>query len=112
MPASEGDPVSWREFNQFLNTYNQLARRVEQMDTNGTRGVAVLNLQVTNLIGQIATLETDMRTWQSAHVQAHNNEVNKRVSSRRWAIGTAIACIAALVALITMVGALLANHPL
>lgn len=111
MAHGDYDAVSWREFRQFLDTYNSLARRVESMDQGGTRGVAVIQVQVTGLTKQLSDLETDMRTWQVAHSATHDAEATRRLSGRRWAVGTAIACLGALIALITMVGALLAGQP-
>lgn len=109
MPDSDYGVVSWREFSQFLDTYNQLARRVEAMDQSGTRGVAVIQVQVTGLTRQVTDLEGEVRAWQAAHNAAHDVDNVRRIAARRWAVGTAIAGLTLLVALIAMVGELLTH---
>lgn len=101
------DYVSQREFGLFLQSYNQLAARVEQMDMTGTRGVGVIQNQVTSLMQQVAGLETDVRTWQVAHQKDHKADAVQRTSARRWIVGTVIAAMACMATIGGMVAALL-----
>jgi hypothetical protein len=64
--------------------------RLEAMDANGTRGVAVVQSQLTDLIRDVTELRTEFR-----------NEQRMRIASRRWALGIAMAGTGAIAALVT-----------
>jgi hypothetical protein len=75
--------------------FDSLARRVEQMDVAGTRGVSGLSIQLGGLVRDLAELKTDTRLWQGNHEQEHEQEQRDRRSARRWLVGVLIAAVAA-----------------
>ena len=83
---------------------DRLAARVDQMDQHGTRGVTAIQVQITDLVKDLAELKGETRAWQEAHSAAHAQEARDRVMGRRWLIGTGIAGI---VAMATAVGLLI-----
>ena len=70
------------------------------MDRDGTRGVAVLQAQLTDLAKDMAELKGESRTWQQAHESQHQADAAERVSGRRWLVTTAIAGLASMAAAI------------
>jgi hypothetical protein len=84
------DDVSRHEF-------AALQRRVDDMDRSGTRGVAVLALQVQELSKDFAK-----------HELAHDEERRARASNRKWVAMLIIAVIAAVDG--PIVAVLLATH--
>lgn len=61
-----------------------MARRLDQIDATGTRGVAVLAVQIQELAKDFAK-----------HEQVHDREEARRMSGRRWLFAMAVAVIAA-----------------
>ena len=61
-----------------------MARRLDQIDATGTRGVAVLAVQLQELAKDFAR-----------HEQVHEREEARRMSGRRWLFAMAVAVIAA-----------------
>lgn len=72
------------------------------MDTQGTRGVSVLAVQVQQLISATADQRAETRAWQVRHEEDHEREQAERVSGRRWLTGTCIAGLALLVAMLAL----------
>lgn len=79
------ESVTRPEFEMLARRVEDNARRIEAIDQGGTRGVAVLQLQLTDLAKDLA-----------AHEQQHNQLEARRVSGRRWAIALAVAAVAAI----------------
>lgn len=77
-----------------------LRERVEAIDAHGTRGIGAIQLQVTELIKDVTELRADTRTWQEGHGRQHAADQRDRVTGRRWLIGTAIAGIVAMAAIL------------
>lgn len=77
---------------------DRLERRIEQMDTHGTRGVGVVQSQLADVIKDLAKLEGRMQ----AHDQVHVQEARDRASNRRWMVSTAIAFLVLLVAILAL----------
>lgn len=86
-------PPSRREF-------QQLVRRVTAMDKYGTRPVIKMAAQVTKIAHDIADLKREFEHQQ----QRHQERRRERIVTRRWVITT---CIAAIVALVAVIGLLL-----
>lgn len=61
------------------------------MDSGGTRGVAVLGVQLQEVAKDVARLESQMIT----HQQEHHAAESARAAGRRWLIGAVIAAVAA-----------------
>ena len=82
---------------------DRLWARVDAMDANGTRGIAIVQSQLSEVIKDLAKLEGRIEVHDQVHVQ----ESRDRVSGRRWMASTAIAVLVLLVAII---GLLLGQH--
>jgi hypothetical protein len=91
-------PASRRELDQLRADLDRLARRVEDLDVNGTRGVILLTQQIAGITDQLAE-----------HRRAHRREQAERVRNRRWFIGTGIAGAASVAAIVTMLSQILAS---
>jgi hypothetical protein len=76
--------VSRDEFAMLRENVAKNARRLEEMDREGTRGVAVLAVQVADLAKDFGE-----------HRHEHEVELKSRASSRRWAVGLAAVLFAA-----------------
>lgn len=86
---------------------DQLTQRMNQFDEHGTRGVAVVQAQLSQVIRDVARLETDMTGRFAEHVRQHDREERKQLSSRRFTVATTVAILMLLVAVI---GLLLSSH--
>jgi hypothetical protein len=65
-------------------------RRLDAMDKVGTRGVVALAAQITDLTADLAGLALQIKE----HEKAHREELNTRVSGRRWLVMAVIAVLA------------------
>lgn len=72
------------------------ARRIDSIDDHGTRGVVALQTQMLDLVKDVGKLEISLEK----HEQSHVEERKDRQRARRWIIGTAIAGIASMSAVI------------
>lgn len=90
------------EFDLLKDMVAGNASRMESIDVHGTRGVAVLQQQVTELIKDLTEMKTENGTWQKSHDGEHRSDKRDRVTGRRWLIGIGFAGLAALAAVITM----------
>ena len=86
------DPVSRYEFTELARQVAANALRLDAIDSHGTRGVAVVGVQLQELVKDVARVESEI----SAHRIEHQHETAGRVSARRWMIGAAIAAVAAI----------------
>lgn len=92
---TEEHGISKREFDMLAGQVSGNARRVDAIDQGGTRGVGVLQLQVAELIRDVSALSTRMDGHETRHGREAQQAAEQRRSSRRFAITTAIAAIAA-----------------
>jgi hypothetical protein len=74
--------VTREEFSRFAD---RITGRIDQMDSTGTRGVAVLAVQMQELAKDMA-----------AHEVKHDREMSDRRSTHKWWVMAAIAAIAAI----------------
>lgn len=86
------DPVTREEFAMLASRVTENARRIDMIDSGGTRGVAVLAVQVQEVAKDVAAVAKDME----AHDQRHEKEQQQRASNRKWMVGAVIAGIAAI----------------
>ena len=80
-----------------------LRARVDQIDQLGTRGTVAA---VTTLAAQMAEVIRDVgevRGQMTAHDQRHDREQRDRAAGRRWLVGTIVAMLAVLVAVLATV---------
>lgn len=104
-----GEPTG-REFDMLRSQVSANQSRLNDIDDHGTKGVAGLQVQLTELVKDVLELKGDMNTRFTSHEKVHENDMKhreadekNRVSGRRWLIGTAIAALAVLA---TVVGLL------
>lgn len=78
-------PITRAEFGMLAERVSENARRLDTIDQGGTRGVAVVQLQITELAKDFAK-----------HEEQHTAAEARRLSGRRWAIALGVAAIAAI----------------
>lgn len=83
--------------------------RVDSLDRDGTRGVLALQAQLTDAVKDVTELKADLtgfkkdtQKWFEKHGEQHDQDLKDRTSGRRWMIGTAIAGLLALAAVLTL----------
>jgi hypothetical protein len=92
--------ITREEFGMLRDQVNANAGRLDSIDTTGTRGVAVLASQVTDVIKDVSELRNEL----GKHEEKHVAEERARVAGRRWALGFAVAGLASMA---TVIGLLL-----
>jgi hypothetical protein len=97
----EDEFVTRREF-------DKLEHRVSDMDSNGTRGILVLQERITDMAKELVRLEAASRE----HEQQHAREAVERRNTRHWVMGTSIAAAVGLSTIIGMLVEVLRSiHP-
>ena len=94
--------ISRGEFELLKDMVTGNATRMESIDVHGTRGVAVIQEQVTELIKDLTEMKTTTGTWQASHDAEHKASLRDRVTGRRWLIGIGLAGISSMAAVIAM----------
>jgi hypothetical protein len=84
--------VSRGEFEMLARSVTDNARRLDAIDQGGTRGVAIVTVQLTDLAKDVARLGERMDQHEKEHVQ----DALDRKSGRRWLVGTLITAAAGL----------------
>lgn len=79
-----------------------LRDELHRLDDHGSRGVGVIQTQLTDLVKDMTEMKSEMNSRFEAHQRVHDQDHNDRISGRRWLIGTGIAGIAAMAALVAM----------
>lgn len=77
-------------------------RRLDYIDANGTRGVAPIAVQLANVIADLAEMKTSTGLWQQRHDDEHSAAASNAVAGRRWVVGTCIAALVLLLAVLTL----------
>lgn len=88
--------VTRGEFDMLRDAVTTNARRIDAIDDHGTRGVVALQAQMLDLVKDVGKLEISLENHEKSHVE----ERKERQRSRRWMIGTAIAGLASMSAVI------------
>jgi len=86
------DPVSRYEFEDLERRVGANETRLDDIDRNGTRGVAVLAVQVQALTESIGGIKADF----VKHEERHMQDQQAARSDRKWAIGIILAMMAAI----------------
>jgi hypothetical protein len=94
--------VSRGEFELLKTIVAAAGRRLDQIDSAGTRGVAVVQAQLVDVVKDLAELKADVDRRFDAHSRMHAQEAGERLAGRRWAVGTAIAALVLLVAILAL----------
>jgi translation initiation factor 2 gamma subunit (eIF-2gamma) len=74
--------------------------RLEGIDQGGTKGVAVVQTQLIEVVKDLTELKAEVNARFDAHLKEHDQEALARSANRRWAIGTFIAALAIVVTLL------------
>ena len=74
--------------------------RLEGIDQGGTKGVAVVQAQLIEVVKDLTELKAEVNMRFDAHLREHAQETRDRAAARRWAIGSAIAALAVVVTLL------------
>ena len=86
------EPVTRFEFAELARQVAAQAQRLDAIDTAGTRGVAVVAVQLQEVAKDVAHLEKAIDAHRGEHVAAEA----ARVNGRRWMIGAAVGLVAAI----------------
>lgn len=86
------EAVSRPEFDMLRQAVSENARRLDSIDQSGTRGVGVVQQQITDLAKDVAGLQVKFDKHESEHGQSERD----RRSSRRWLVTSGIALLVAL----------------
>lgn len=96
--------ISRDEFMLLRDEVRAVSTRVDLIDQTGSRGVAVLAVQVSELSKDVGAVKTDIE----GHRGEHQQDARARVTGRRWLIATFVAAVAAVDG--PLVTILLARH--
>jgi len=99
---AEGD-VTRGEFDMLKEKTGSMERRIESIDNHGTRGVGALQIQVVEVLKDIAEIKVQFTSYLSEHVRTHREEKDQRLTERHWLIGIGIAGVSALAAILAVV---------
>ena len=94
--------VSRGEFDMLRQVVDDVTRRLEAMDSGGTRGVGAMAVQVAELAKDFGELKTDVNTRFEQHIRQHDADLKSRTAARRWMIGTAVVGAGSMAAVIVM----------
>lgn len=79
-----------------------LREEVRRIDDHGSRGVIGIQAQLVDLIKDFVELKAGMDERFAAHARQHTDDRAARLSGRRWLVGTGIAGIVAMAAVLTL----------
>lgn len=94
--------VSRGEFDLLRQIVSATQARVENIDTGGTRGVAVVQTQLIDVVKDLTELKAEVNSRFDAHVRVHAQDQQNRVIGRRWLVGIGVAGLASMSAVITL----------
>ena len=95
--------VSRGEFDLLKQIVNSNQMRLESMDQGGSRGVGVVQAQLTEVARDLAELKAEVDKRFDRHQLVHEQEADQRVAGRRWSVGTVLAILTLLVAILALV---------
>lgn len=86
-----------------------LRRRLDTIDTYGTRGVAPLAAQVAQLVKDVAALRSEWAADRADHLALHEKGDTARRAVRRWGWTIALSAAGTVVAVIAMLADIIAR---
>ena len=86
-----------------------LSRRVDFIDQDGPRAMAMLAAQTRDNAAAIGRLQQEVHERFAEHTRQHEREERQRMNARRWRITSLIAAVAAAAAVLTLLVAILAE---
>ena len=75
---------------------DQLRQELIRIDDHGTRGVAVVQTQLTDVIKDVLELKSEINKRFEEHQRQHERDETTRSSNRRWTLGFGVAVLAAI----------------
>jgi hypothetical protein len=94
------DAVTRGEFELLKTIVSSNQARLEGMDQVGTKGVAVVQTQLNEVVRDLVELKAEVDKRFDAHQRQHMQEQKDRIAGRRWAIATCVAALAIVVTLL------------
>lgn len=92
--------VTRGEFDLLKQIVTANQSRLEGIDQGGTKGVAVVQAQLLEVVKDLTELKADVNARFDAHLREHAQESADRTATRRWMIGTFLAALAIIVTLL------------
>jgi hypothetical protein len=92
--------VTRGEFDLLKSMVESNRARLEGIDQSGTKGVAVVQTQLNEVVRDLVELKAEVDKRFDAHIRQHAQEARDRVTGRRWLIGTSLAALAIVVTLL------------
>lgn len=96
------DEVSRGEFDLLKQMVAGLDSRISDIDAHGTRGIGILTTRIDEVVKDVASMQADMIGKFDALTKQRELERKERISGRRWLIGTGVAGVASMSAVITL----------
>lgn len=78
----------------------QTQARIEGVDSGGTKGVAVVQAQMTEVVRDLTELKAEVDKRFNTHMAQHDRDTRDRLAARRWGVGTFLAALAIIVTLL------------
>lgn len=97
--------ASQRELDFLRADQRALSQRVDELDAHGSRGVIVLQAQVVELVKDMGQMTGAFEQ----HQRQHQADARDRVVGRRWLIGTGLAGMASMAAVVTLLVQILSH---
>jgi hypothetical protein len=95
-----GGVVTRGEFDLLKSMVEANRARLEGIDQSGTKGVAVVQTQLNEVVRDLVELKAEVDKRFDAHQRQHAQEAEARIAGRRWLIGTSLAALAIIVTLL------------
>lgn len=109
-PVSQESP-SRGEFEMLKQMVADTRARLNSIDDTGTKGVAVVQSQLTEVVKDLTELKADVTARFTAHQTVHETDQRERRDGRRWLVGISLTGIATMVAVIgLLIGVLTSLH--
>lgn len=80
---TDSEPVASRR------EVDQLREDLRRIDEHGTRGIGVLQTQLTDVVKNVTEMKAEVNARFEAHQRVHDRDEQLRISGRRWTIATA-----------------------
>jgi hypothetical protein len=100
--VTDDQPASRREV-------DILRGELHRLDDHGSRGVGAIQAQLTDLVKDVTEMKSEMNSRFEAHQRVHDQDHRDRAAGRRWLVGTGIAALMAMVAVLGLLVEILAR---
>lgn len=97
------------EFEMLKQLVSDTRAQITSMDNTGTKGVGVVQAQLTEVVKDLAELKGDVSLRFAAHQQVHEQDQQQRREGRRWLIGIGLAGIGTMATVVGLLIGVLSN---